>query len=296
MVSCRRAGCPAGGRGPPDERSDVLELIPLHGITHGGLVLRQRNPSGDRTVLIHEVLGFADRAGTYALSWDDAAGLARIVLDPGADRHPRIGSGAMTTTEQRAAPSEIAGPVVTSPQPLGIFGFPAGLLLIPARTGDEDAVRAALVSGRLPSNWPAGLDEVRRAYADPVGEGLASEVVARQHDTRNPIDRYNRWALSPDLENAATVRAGLPEPWRPLVDAVCYIVGLVHIPPADHPGCPPELRALLLTAAASAQLEKRSRMRLPTVAPGVRPGHLRQSGPCCRRPGQCGRCSARYRW
>ena len=77
--------------GPPDERSDVLELIPLHGITHGGLVLRQRNPSGDRTVLIHEVLGFADRAGTYALSWDDAAGLARIVLDPGADRHPRIG-------------------------------------------------------------------------------------------------------------------------------------------------------------------------------------------------------------
>ncbi|HMS73828.1 hypothetical protein [Gordonia sp. (in: high G+C Gram-positive bacteria)] len=161
----------------------------------------------------------------------------------------------MTTTEQRAAPSEIAGPVVTSPQPLGIFGFPAGLLLIPARTGDEDAVRAALVSGRLPGNWPAGLDEVRRAYADPVGEGLASEVVARQHDTRNPIDRYNRWALSPDLENAATVRAGLPEPWRPLVDAVCYIVGLVHIPPADHPGCPPELRALLLTAAASAQLE-----------------------------------------
>ncbi|GAA4399360.1 hypothetical protein GCM10023147_36600 [Tsukamurella soli] len=60
---------------------DVLELIPLQGIANGGLVLRQRNAAADRTVLIHEVLGFTDRSGTYPLVWDDAAGLVRVTLD-----------------------------------------------------------------------------------------------------------------------------------------------------------------------------------------------------------------------
>ena len=106
----------------------------------------------------------------------------------------------MTTTEQRAAPSEIAGPVVQPATAGNLPVSPAGLSAIPARTGDEDAVRAALSS---PAAYPAtGRPAWTRCVAlrRPRGEGLASEVVARRHDTRNPIDRYNRWALSPDLE------------------------------------------------------------------------------------------------
>ncbi|EON22102.1 MULTISPECIES: hydrogenase maturation protease [Nocardioides] len=69
----------------------VLELIPLIGAANGGLVLRQRNAAGDRTVLIHEVLGFRPVAGRFSASWDDAKGVLSVQLvgdDSGEeDRH-----------------------------------------------------------------------------------------------------------------------------------------------------------------------------------------------------------------
>ncbi|GAA4399356.1 hypothetical protein [Tsukamurella soli] len=159
-----------------------------------------------------------------------------------------------------ALESTVSQPVVKGTQPLGIFSFPAGLLLIPARTDEEDAVRATLVSGRLPAHWPASLASVRRAYLDdapadaaPVtatGDGAA----AAEESADDPIDLYNRWALSPDAETAGAVRAGLPDPWPALVDLVCYIAGLADEPPADDPARPAELRALTLVAAASARM------------------------------------------
>lgn len=83
----------------PDES---LELVPLQGIANGGLVLRQRNPRGDRTVLIHEVFGFASRPGTYAASWDPEDGCLRVSLrraggeeaTDGRGRHDRGGARA----------------------------------------------------------------------------------------------------------------------------------------------------------------------------------------------------------
>ncbi len=70
-------------------RDGDLWLIPLRGPRSGGLLLKQRNPAGDRSLLIREVI--ADRAisGPAGAFWDDAHKALRIPLrftvlgDPG---------------------------------------------------------------------------------------------------------------------------------------------------------------------------------------------------------------------
>lgn len=59
---------------------DTLELMPLISAAHGGLVLRQRNPAGDRTLLIHEVLGFGQLHGLFPAHWDEHDGILRVSL------------------------------------------------------------------------------------------------------------------------------------------------------------------------------------------------------------------------
>ncbi|MCV7031944.1 hydrogenase maturation protease [Mycobacterium sherrisii] len=61
-------------------RDDDLWLIPLRGPRSGGLLLKQRNPAGDRSLLIREVI--ADRAisGVVGAFWDDATTSLRIPL------------------------------------------------------------------------------------------------------------------------------------------------------------------------------------------------------------------------
>lgn len=60
-----------------------LELMPLIGAANGGLVLKQRNMAGDRSLLISEVLGFAALAGTFEVQWDETRGALRILLSSG---------------------------------------------------------------------------------------------------------------------------------------------------------------------------------------------------------------------
>ncbi|MDP4014097.1 MAG: hydrogenase maturation protease [Candidatus Nanopelagicales bacterium] len=57
-----------------------LELLPLNDAANGGLVLRQRNAAGERTVLIHEVLGFEPVAGRFPASWDEEEGTLKVRL------------------------------------------------------------------------------------------------------------------------------------------------------------------------------------------------------------------------
>ncbi|WP_431240907.1 hypothetical protein ACQ86B_07485 [Mycolicibacterium aichiense] len=61
-------------------RGDDLWLFPLRGPRSGGLLLKQRNPAGDRSLLIREVL--ADRlvTGVHQAFWDDAQQALRIPL------------------------------------------------------------------------------------------------------------------------------------------------------------------------------------------------------------------------
>lgn len=72
---------------------DELILMPLISTANGGLVLKQRNASGERSVLISEVLGFEPMVGRFAVKWDDARGALHVLLtkgepdgDRGADR------------------------------------------------------------------------------------------------------------------------------------------------------------------------------------------------------------------
>lgn len=79
----------AAGRFPSDAviaavRGDELWLIPLQGPRSGGLLLKQRNPAGDRSLLVREVLSDRPLTGRYAAFWDDAQAALRIPL--GAER------------------------------------------------------------------------------------------------------------------------------------------------------------------------------------------------------------------
>ena len=73
---------------------ETLELMPLNDAANGGLVLRQRNAAGERTVLIHEVLGFEPVTGNFPASWDEELGVLRVSLasDAGGSEGNRDGS------------------------------------------------------------------------------------------------------------------------------------------------------------------------------------------------------------
>lgn len=59
-------------------RDGDLWLIPLRGPRSGGLLLKQRNPAGDRSLLIREVID--GRVGVTGAFWDDAQKSLRIPL------------------------------------------------------------------------------------------------------------------------------------------------------------------------------------------------------------------------
>ena len=61
-------------------REGQLWLFPLRGPSSGGLLLKQRNPAGDRTVLVHEILGADHPVGVHAAFWDDEHKALRVPL------------------------------------------------------------------------------------------------------------------------------------------------------------------------------------------------------------------------
>ncbi|WP_006242867.1 MULTISPECIES: hydrogenase maturation protease [Mycobacteriaceae] len=76
----------AASRFPSDavaavKRDGALWLIPLRGPGSGGLLLKQRNPAGDRTALVREVLEDHIPTGIQGAFWDDAQAALRIPLD-----------------------------------------------------------------------------------------------------------------------------------------------------------------------------------------------------------------------
>ncbi|GEL19895.1 hydrogenase maturation protease [Pseudonocardia asaccharolytica] len=63
-------------------RDDQLWMLPLRGPQSGGLLLKQRNPTGDRAVLVREALGDRVPVGAYAAYWDESQGVLRVPLEP----------------------------------------------------------------------------------------------------------------------------------------------------------------------------------------------------------------------
>ena len=62
------------------KRDRELWLLPTRGAAAGGLVLKQRNLEGDRSVLVREVLEDAPVVGTRAAIWDERQGVLRVAL------------------------------------------------------------------------------------------------------------------------------------------------------------------------------------------------------------------------
>ncbi|MFC5994646.1 hydrogenase maturation protease [Pseudonocardia hispaniensis] len=62
-------------------RDGELWVLPLRGPQSGGLLLKQRNPAGDRAVLVREALGDRVPVGVRAAFWDEGQGVLRIPLD-----------------------------------------------------------------------------------------------------------------------------------------------------------------------------------------------------------------------
>lgn len=66
-------------------RGPELWLLPTRGAASGGLILKQRNLRGDRSVLVRETLDDAVPLGVRQAFWDAANGALRVALaEPGA--------------------------------------------------------------------------------------------------------------------------------------------------------------------------------------------------------------------
>jgi hypothetical protein len=64
-------------------RDGELWLLPTRGPAAGGLMLKQRNRQGDRSVLIWEVLPPGTSPGWRMAHWDEERGMLRVMLEGG---------------------------------------------------------------------------------------------------------------------------------------------------------------------------------------------------------------------
>jgi hypothetical protein len=64
-----------------ERNGEILWLYPLKSLVSGGLILKQRNPVGDRSVIIWEVVGRDVEEGWRPATWVAARGGLRVVLD-----------------------------------------------------------------------------------------------------------------------------------------------------------------------------------------------------------------------
>lgn len=146
-----------------------------------------------------------------------------------------------------AAPELVSdAALAVRPQPLGAFPLPLGYLLIGAGLANEP-VRAKLLSGNEPDEWPAGLRGLELAHRGDVDAALT------HLDGDDPVTRYNRFVLHPDsLSGQADtdeLRTELGE-FGVLVDLVLFTIGRRDMPP-ETDGLTGELAAVALSAQAS---------------------------------------------
>lgn len=145
----------------------------------------------------------------------------------------------MTTAPELARAASVAA----RPQPLGAFPLPLGYLLIPPGT---ENVRAALLDGNEPDEWPEELRGLELAHQGDVGAAL-------EHLTGDdPVTRYNRFVLEPEDVDTDSLRADLGE-FGVLVDLVLFTLGRRDTAP-DADGVSGELAAVVLSAQASQAL------------------------------------------
>jgi tetratricopeptide (TPR) repeat protein len=140
------------------------------------------------------------------------------------------------------------------PQPLGLFPFPAGQLLLPPVPLDDSALAeralGALLRGAEPDEWPAAWSP----FALALGGHLAAALELTRGD-HSPVGAYNTFVLGGDADALARARDSGNATVRTLIELAAYVQGAREEPPApdavDH-----ELRANVHLAHAAAALER----------------------------------------
>ncbi len=139
---------------------------------------------------------------------------------------------------------------ITHPQPLGIFPFPAGLLLLPeSEHATTDSARQAFMRGALPEEMPPEW----LFFRDAVGGDTAAAIAALRSDG-SAIAGYNRFVLDGDQVGRATALRDGSDALQRLTGLAEFVQGASDHLPADD-GLPPEIRANVLLAKAAAHLD-----------------------------------------
>jgi tetratricopeptide (TPR) repeat protein len=136
------------------------------------------------------------------------------------------------------------------PQPLGVFPFPAGLLLLPATNapGADDA-RDALLRGALPAAWPAEW----QFYADAI-DGRIDDACAALTGDASTIAAYNRYVLTGDEAGRRVALSDGDDVVQRLTQLAMFVQGASDVLPVAD-GLPDNVRATILLAAAAHDME-----------------------------------------
>lgn len=209
-------------------RNDELWLLPVSHPGAGGLLLKIRNASGDRSLLVHEFLPPDVVPGPREAVWDEAQHAWRIPLAANKEKIP------LRTLR---------------PQPLGVFPGLAGFFLLPW-IPDADTLTAPLLQGRLPETVPAAW----RFFAAAVNGASEEEVLRLLPD--GPEGCYNRFVLTGREDDYRRTREAVDGELAILLDAVAWRLGLRGAPPEE--GGDGEMRAFLLATRAYACFQEKA--------------------------------------
>lgn len=141
--------------------------------------------------------------------------------------------------------------MLTRPQPIGIFPFPAGLLLLPASDSPSAApAREALMQGAMPDEWPAEWRFFERALLDE--RDVALRALSALDDD---VAAYNRFVIAGDADALQTARHSANTDVRALAELAAFVQGASdHAPTAA--GLDGELAAVVHLAQAAWHLER----------------------------------------
>ena len=134
------------------------------------------------------------------------------------------------------------------PQPLGALPFPAGMLLLPDTAVAAEAA-SAIAIGTVPERWPDELSFMALALQEEP------QLSASALPGDDLVARYNRAVLLGGDDAWTELAAATEGEFAALVDVGRFTVGLIDEPPAAD-ACTGEVRALVLSARASACLER----------------------------------------
>jgi tetratricopeptide (TPR) repeat protein len=142
--------------------------------------------------------------------------------------------------------------LVARPQPIGVFGLPAGYLLIPDRP-EFTSARRSLTEGRLPDPFPDGLE----FYARALEGDLAGALMLISGD--DPVSAVNRLVLDPSPQRLDALLEALTtagdRTMLGVVETIGFIVGL-RSEPGDPSMLDGEFSAMAHAAAATLALER----------------------------------------